>query len=75
MPAEETVKNSKGGSWESNSLKKELRTVYDMICHLSGRNVPGIPLNNSLPRDPYERAKQVYWQHSTLLTLLRSAYI
>ena len=70
-PSEEKTKNAKGGTWEANNLKKEFKTVYDMITHLCGRSVPGIPLNNSLPTDKEERAKQVYWQHSTLLTFLK----
>ena len=45
--------------------------VYDMISYLCGKQVPGIPINNPLPEDAIERAKQVYWQHSTLLTFLR----
>ena len=70
-PNEEKSKNAKGGTWEANNLKKEFKTVYDMISHLSGKQVPGIPINNPLPTDPTERAKQVYWQHSTLLTFLK----
>ncbi|XP_052808119.1 cilia- and flagella-associated protein 47-like isoform X2 [Mya arenaria] len=64
-------KSPKSGSWDTNNLKKEIKTIYDMISHLAGRPVPGIPLNGHLPADPIERVKQVYWQHSTLLTFLR----
>lgn len=53
------------------SSKKDSKTVYDMIAYLSGRSMPGIPINPTLPTDPLERVKQVYWQHSTLLTFLR----
>ncbi|XP_070190234.1 cilia and flagella-associated protein 47-like isoform X3 [Littorina saxatilis] len=51
--------------------RKDSKTIYDMIGHLSGRSVPGIPINSPLPVDPVERVKQIYWQHSTLLTFLR----
>ncbi|XP_048239518.1 cilia and flagella-associated protein 47-like isoform X3 [Haliotis rufescens] len=71
-PAEEEGgKGPKSGGWDTNNLKKDFKTIYDMISHLSGRPVPGIPLNSSLPADPLERVKQIYWQHSTLLTFLR----
>ncbi|XP_071134806.1 cilia- and flagella-associated protein 47-like isoform X3 [Mytilus edulis] len=61
----------KAGSWDTNNLKKEFKTIYDMISNLAGRSVPGIPINAGLPSDPVERVKQVYWQHSTLLTFIR----
>ncbi|KAL4233464.1 hypothetical protein ACF0H5_008145 [Mactra antiquata] len=64
-------KPAKAGSWDTNNLKKEFKTIYDMISNLAGRAVPGIPLNGHLPSDPIERVKQVFWQHSTLLTFLR----
>ncbi|XP_021363645.1 cilia- and flagella-associated protein 47-like isoform X2 [Mizuhopecten yessoensis] len=64
-------KQAKAGSWDTNNLKKEFKTIYDMMCHLAGRPIPGIPINSPLPSDPIERVKQVYWQHSTLLTFLK----
>ena len=64
-------KSSKAGSWDTNNLKKEFKTIYDMISNLAGRPVPGIPLNTHLPANPVERVKQVFWQHSTLLTFLK----
>ncbi|XP_053397416.1 cilia- and flagella-associated protein 47-like isoform X4 [Mercenaria mercenaria] len=69
-PVEEE-KGAKAGSWDTNNLKKEFKTIYDMISNLAGRSVPGIPLNGHLPSDPIERVKQVFWQHSTLLTFLK----
>lgn len=69
-PVEEE-KGAKAGSWDTNNLKKEFKTIYDMISHLAGRPVPGIPLNGHLPSDCIEKVKQVFWQHSTLLTFLR----
>ncbi|XP_055954756.1 cilia and flagella-associated protein 47 [Patella vulgata] len=61
----------RGGSWDTTSVKKDVKTIYDMISHLSGRPVPGIPVNASFPANPVERVKQIYWQHSTLLTFIR----
>ena len=70
-PREEKARNAKGGVSDANNLKKEFKTIYDMINHLCGRPVPGIPLNNPLPEDPIDRIKQVHWQHATLLTFLK----
>lgn len=71
MPLENMATNAKGGSFESSGLKKETKTVYDMITHLCGKQPPGIPMNNPLPADPLERVKQIYWQHSTLIAFLK----
>ena len=60
---------------EANNLQKEFKTIYDMVMHLSGRPIPGIPINSSLPKDEVERAKQVHWQHQTLLTFLKSVIL
>lgn len=59
------------GRSSKQGRQKDTKTLYDMINHLSGRPVPGIPVNSHLPSDPVERVKQIYWQHSTLLTFLR----
>ncbi|XP_078698604.1 cilia- and flagella-associated protein 47-like isoform X8 [Branchiostoma floridae x Branchiostoma belcheri] len=71
-PDERSKVTSRGGSWDASSLKKEIKTVYDMITHLSGRPVPGIPINQPLPVDPTERVLQLHWQHATLLTFIKS---
>ncbi|XP_077977423.1 cilia- and flagella-associated protein 47-like [Glandiceps talaboti] len=47
------------------------RTIYDMVAHLTGKAVPGIPINQPLPGDSTDRVLQLHWQHSTLLTFLR----
>ncbi|KAL8606797.1 hypothetical protein ACOMHN_049626 [Nucella lapillus] len=60
-----------GGRAAGGRGKKDAKTVYDMISHLSGRPVPGIPINSPLPSDQVERVKQIYWQHATLLTFLK----
>lgn len=58
-------------NWDNNN-KKEMRSVFDLVAHLCGRSVPGIPLASALPTNPIERARQVHWMYSTFLTFLRS---
>ncbi|NWU64011.1 CFA47 protein, partial [Pterocles burchelli] len=53
-------------------LGKDTKTVYDMLFHLSGQFLPGIPSSQSLPLDPVERMLQLHWQHSALLAFLKS---
>ena len=50
---------------------KEVKTVYDLINHLTGRPVPAIPINCPLTSNALERVKLLYWQLDTLLTFLR----
>ena len=57
-------------NWDNNS-KKELRSVFDLVGHLCGRPVPGIPLASTLPTCPVDRVRQIHWMYSTLLTFLR----
>ncbi|XP_063249073.1 cilia- and flagella-associated protein 47 isoform X2 [Prinia subflava] len=45
---------------------------YEMIVHLNGEPIPGIAASQSLPSDPVERMFQLYWQHSELLSFLKS---
>ncbi|EMP32673.1 Putative protein CXorf22 [Chelonia mydas] len=54
------------------NLGKDTKTVYDMLLHLSGQLLPGITSSQSLPSDPIERVVQLHWQHSTMLTFLKS---
>lgn len=61
-------------NWDNNS-KKELRSVFDLVGHLCGRSVPGIPLASTLPTCPVDRARQIHWMYSTLLTFLRYVHI
>lgn len=57
-------------NWDNNS-KKEARSVFDLVGHLCGRPVPGIPLASTLPLCPIDRVRQIYWMYCTLLTFLR----
>ncbi|XP_068773049.1 cilia- and flagella-associated protein 47 isoform X2 [Struthio camelus] len=54
------------------NLGKDTKTIYDMLLHLSGQLLPGITSSQSLSFDPTERVLQLYWQHSALLTFLKS---
>ncbi|NWV30497.1 CFA47 protein, partial [Origma solitaria] len=45
---------------------------YEMILHLNGQPIPGISATQSLPLDPVERMFQLHWQHSELLSFLKS---
>ena len=57
-------------NWDNNS-KKEARSVFDLVGHLCGRPVPGIPLASTLPTCPVDRVRQIHWMYCTLLTFLR----
>jgi len=67
----EAKPNRPGVTMDANNLRKDLKTIYDMVVHLAGRPIPGIPMNGPLPQDPTERVKQVYWQHATMLTFIK----
>ncbi|EDO32806.1 predicted protein, partial [Nematostella vectensis] len=56
-------------NWDSNN-RKEMRSVFDLVTHLCGRQVPGIPLASALPTDPHDRVRQIHWMYATLLTFL-----
>ncbi|XP_071954714.1 cilia- and flagella-associated protein 47-like isoform X2 [Antedon mediterranea] len=73
-PVNDTVrdKSVQGNPATNNQKKKFAKTIFDMIAHLSGRSIPGIPIDHALPSDPTERALQLHWMYSTLLTFLRS---
>ncbi|XP_033113331.1 cilia- and flagella-associated protein 47-like isoform X2 [Anneissia japonica] len=65
-------KTVQGSPATNNQKKKFAKTIFDMIAHLSGRPIPGIPIDHALPSDPAERVLQLHWMYSTLLTFLRS---
>ena len=65
---------TRAGSW-SRERKKETKTIFDIVSHLCGKAVPGIPQNISMPNDLIERLKQLHWMYATLLTFLRYAEI
>ncbi|NXF13977.1 CFA47 protein, partial [Smithornis capensis] len=44
----------------------------EMLFYLNGRSLPGITASQSLPPDPVERMSQLHWQHSALLSFLKS---
>ena len=53
------------------SVKEEQKTIYDMITHLSGHSLPGIPQNSVPPKKMDEATKQYLWQHRLLLLFLK----
>ena len=55
----------------ATAVEKEIRTVYDMVAHLSGRPLPCVNPNCPLPTDPSQRAAQLRSQHQTLLAFIR----
>ncbi|XP_013925799.1 PREDICTED: calponin homology domain-containing protein 2-like, partial [Thamnophis sirtalis] len=54
------------------NLGKDTKTIYDMLIHLSGQLLPGISSSQVLPFDPIQRVVQLHWQHSTMITFLKS---
>lgn len=66
-----TTAATRNSNWDNNT-KKELRSVFDLVSHICGRPVPGIPLVSTLPTDPNERVRQAHWMYSTLLIFLRT---
>ncbi|RDD38935.1 Cilia- and flagella-associated protein 47 [Trichoplax sp. H2] len=64
---------TRAGRLESSSNgKRESKTIFDLIHHLCGRHVPGIPINSPLPSNLMDKAAHLHWQYSTLLTFLRT---
>ncbi|XP_065057284.1 cilia and flagella-associated protein 47-like isoform X2 [Rhopilema esculentum] len=61
---------TRAGIW-SREKKKENKTVFDIVTHLCGKAIPGIPINASVPTEPFERTKHLHWMYATLLTFLR----
>lgn len=53
------------------NAKEEQKTIYDMITHLSGHALPGIPHNSVPPKKMDEAMKQYLWQHRLLLLFLK----
>ncbi|XP_044525149.1 cilia- and flagella-associated protein 47 [Gracilinanus agilis] len=73
---------SKGQLALSNSPTKQMnsnsqfarynKTIYDMLAYLSGQMLPGVATTQTLPVDDTERVMHLHWQHSTLLTFLKT---
>lgn len=64
---------TRAGRLESSSSgKRESKTIFDLIHHLCGRHVPGIPINSPLPSNLMDKAIHLHWQYSTLLTFLKT---
>ena len=67
---DERVRPAKSVS-TTTSVEKEIRTIYDMVAHLSGRTLPCVNPDCPLPPDPTQRVLQIYTQHHTLLAFIR----
>ncbi|NWI36528.1 CFA47 protein, partial [Picathartes gymnocephalus] len=60
---------------QEKNFKQKLdkdKGFYEMILHLYGQPIPGIAAAQSLPTDPVERMFHLLWQHSELLSFLKS---
>lgn len=51
-------------------MKRENKTIYEMIAYLSGRPLPAIPVGAPVPNDIVERTNQFAWQHNVFLKFL-----
>lgn len=51
-------------------MKRENKTIYEMITHLAGRPLPAIPVGSLVPPNINERTNQFQWQHNVLLKFL-----
>uniref|UniRef100_A0A8U7MMM3 Cilia and flagella associated protein 47 n=1 Tax=Corvus moneduloides TaxID=1196302 RepID=A0A8U7MMM3_CORMO len=59
---------------EKNFIRKldKDKGFYEMLLRLNGEPLPGIAASQSLPTNPVERMFQLHWQHSELLSFLKS---
>ncbi|NXS38355.1 CFA47 protein, partial [Pomatostomus ruficeps] len=60
---------------QEKNFKRKLdkdKGFYEMLLHLNGQPIPGIAASQSLPLDPVERMFHLHWQHSELLSFLKS---
>ena len=57
---------------QQDAMKRETKTIYEMLQFLSGRQLPAIPVQNPVPIDLVERAVQFQWQHNVLIKFLES---
>ena len=59
-----------GGGW-NGTVHKDTRTIFQLVAHLCGRHIPGIPVNFSFPSDRCDRVRKLHWMYSALLVFLR----
>ncbi|NXM50371.1 CFA47 protein, partial [Gymnorhina tibicen] len=60
---------------QEKNFKRNLdkyKGFYEMLLRLNGQPLPGIAASQSLPPDPVARMFQLHWQHSELLSFLKS---
>ncbi|XP_077958392.1 cilia- and flagella-associated protein 47-like isoform X2 [Gasterosteus aculeatus] len=61
-----------GGRTYRVSQNKDSRSVADMLHHLTGKPIPGIPRSLPLSADLDRRTDQLLQQHGAMLTFLRA---
>ncbi|NWW21493.1 CFA47 protein, partial [Falcunculus frontatus] len=60
---------------QEKNFKRKLdkdKGFYETLLRLNGQPIPGLAASQSLPLDPVERMFQLHWQHSELLSFLKS---
>ncbi len=55
---------------QQDAVKRENKTIYEMIGFLAGRPLPAIPVGAPVPVELVERTNQFLWQHKVLLKFL-----
>jgi hypothetical protein len=55
---------------QQDAMKRENKTIYEMLQYLSGKPLPAIPTNVPIPTDINERTILFQWQHNILLKFL-----
>ncbi|XP_074483047.1 cilia and flagella-associated protein 47-like isoform X1 [Sebastes fasciatus] len=63
--------NPSGGRTYRVSQNKDSRSVVDMLHHLTGKQIPGIPHCQVFTTDIDQRTNQLLQQHEAMLTFLR----
>ncbi|XP_047432995.1 cilia and flagella-associated protein 47-like isoform X3 [Mugil cephalus] len=63
--------NHSNGRTYRVSQSKDSRSVVDMLHHLTGKQIPGIPRCQTFSSDAEQRTNQLLQQHEAMLTFLR----
>ncbi|XP_051799231.1 cilia- and flagella-associated protein 47 isoform X2 [Acanthochromis polyacanthus] len=66
-----TRTNKTTGRTYSVRLNKDTRSVVDMLQHLTGKHIPGIPHCQTFSSDIGQRTNQLLQQHDIILAFLR----
>ncbi|XP_031708292.1 cilia- and flagella-associated protein 47 [Anarrhichthys ocellatus] len=63
--------NHSSGRTYQVTQNNDSRSVVDMLHHLTGKQIPGIPRSQTLSSDINQRTDQLLQQHEAMLTFLR----